>query len=181
MLDLRGFALEGLEMNKIFMTTLLLLTVSLSALAAEGFSSLEEQMTGKEYMAAGLDKLSPQELDALNAWIRAHSLATLDQATAVASTGASASASGNKDMRGLKTDSSDKSPISSTIKGKFNGWDGQTVFKLENGMIWAQADKDKFYIKEVENPKITIEPGMLGSWYLQVEGSNSRCKVKRIQ
>ncbi len=167
-------------MNKIFIT-LLLLTANLSALAAEGFSSLEEQMTGKDYAAAGLDKLSPQELAALNAWIRAHSLATLDQPTAVASTSAPASASGNKDMRGLKTGSSDKTPISSTIKGKFTGWDGQTVFKLENGMIWAQADKDKFYIKEVENPKITIEHGILGSWYLQVEGFDSKCKVKRIQ
>ena len=50
-------------MNKI-VVMLILLTVSMSLIAAEGFSSLEEQMTGKEFDAAGLNKLSPQELGA---------------------------------------------------------------------------------------------------------------------
>ena len=45
---------------------LLSLTATLSVLAAEGFSSLEEQMTGKEFTGAGLEKLSQQELDQLN-------------------------------------------------------------------------------------------------------------------
>ena len=56
---------------------LLSLTATLSVLAAEGFSSLEEQMTGKEFTGAGLEKLSQQELDQLNEWIRKHSVATL--------------------------------------------------------------------------------------------------------
>ena len=48
-------------MNRILVTLLLIITGS-SVLAAEGFSSLEEQMTGKEFSAAGLDKLSEDEL-----------------------------------------------------------------------------------------------------------------------
>jgi hypothetical protein len=164
-----------------FLITLLTLSISASLIAAEGFSSLEEQMSGKEFNAAGLDKLSQQELDALNAWIRGHSLATLDAPAASAAATAGASTGG--DRRGFKTTKADedRTPITSRIVGRFSGWDGQTIFKLENGMIWAQADKDTFYIKKVQDAVAIIEPGMFGTWRLHVEGFNSECRVKRIQ
>jgi hypothetical protein len=149
-------------------------------MSADGFSSLEEQMNGKEFTAAGLNKLSQEELDVLNAWIRKHSLATLDTPTA---SSAMPTDTTNGDQRGLKSDDSDDddSPIKSRILGDFDGWDGQTIFKLENGMIWVQADKDKFFIKSVENPMAIIKPGMFGTWRLHIEGYGSECKVKRIQ
>ena len=159
-------------MNKIFIS-LLLLTTSLTLIAAEGFSSLEEQMTGKEFDAAGLEKLSPQELGALNAWIRKHSLATL--ATAASNTATEAAPAAQK------KDDGERSTITSKLVGTFTGWDGQTVFKLENGMIWAQKGKKKFHSKEIDNPVVTVEPGMFGSWRLQVEGVDEDCKVLRIQ
>jgi hypothetical protein len=166
-------------MNRIVLA-LVCLATSITVLAAEGFSSLEEQMTGKEFIAAGLDKLSEEELAALNAWIRGHSLGTLD-APAAAAAGAAA---GSTDRRGLDREDEeeeDDSPIRSGIVGDFDGWDGQTVFKLENGMIWVQADKDKFYARDLENPIAEIKPGMFGTWYLSIEGYGSKCKVKRIQ
>jgi hypothetical protein len=169
---------------------LLALLVTVSAFAADGFSSLEEQMTGREFMASGLNKLSQEELDTLNEWIRAHSLGTLDAPRAAAATaGAAATVATPKsevaggDRRGLASDPEEKdtTPIRSRILGEFNGWDGQTIFKLENGMIWVQDDRDKFYVKDLENPVAVIEPGMFGSWHLHVEGYRSECKVKRIQ
>lgn len=162
----------------------LCITVGIAAGASlhadEGFSSLEEQMTGKEFTAAGLDKLSRAELEALNGWIRQRSLATLD---APASAPAATANAAVGDQRGLdsKKGKEDRSPITSRIVGNFSGWDGQTVFRLENGMIWAQADKDKFYIREVENPVAVIEPGFFGTWRLHIEGYNSECRVERIQ
>ena len=178
MLDLPGFAFEGLEMNK-FLIALLLLICSTSLLAAEGFSSLEEQMTGSEFSGAGLDKLSKDELNALNDWIRARSLATLGSPGAPV---AGESVQPAVDRRGLKSETKeDRTTITSRIVGSFSGWDGQVIFKLENSMIWAQADKDKFYTKEIQNPVVMIEPGRFGSWHLQVEGFDSECKVKRIQ
>lgn len=153
-----------------------------SLFAAEGFSSLEEQMTGKEFTAAGLDRLTERELAVLNDWIRRHSLATLDTPTS-SSPVVAADVSEGEDLRGLKTKSKekDRTPITSRIVGPFRGWDGKTVFKLENGMIWEQADKDKFYIREVENPVAIIEPGMFGTWHLHIEGYSSECRVERIQ
>lgn len=172
---------------KNFLVLLAVLISAVSAQAQEGFSSLEEQMTGKEFMATGLNKLSQEELDALNAWIRGHSLATLDSpgapvAAAVAGSTAATSAVAGGDRRGL-TDEVDRDdpPIRSPIVGAFDGWDGQTVFKLENGMIWVQDDRDKFFVRDLENPVAVIEPGMFDSWHLHIEGYKSECKVKRIQ
>ena len=158
---------------------LLFTVLSLPLMAAEGFSSLEEQMSGKEFTAAGLDKLTPAELTELNSWIRRHSLATLSTPTAAPAT---ASSEVETDPRGLKSEEKeDRTPINSRIVGPFSGWDGQTVFKLENGMIWVQADKDKFFIKEVQNPAVTIEPAMFGKWRLSIDGYDETCKVRRIQ
>lgn len=168
-------------MNK-FLIICLSLSISFPLLAAEGFSSLEEQMTGKEFTAAGLDKLSAEELAALNNWIRGRSLATLDAPVAAAATTAAGAEATTGDQRGFKTKGDeDETPITSRLIGRFSGWDGQTVFRLENGMIWVQDDKDTFFIKPIDNPQVTIEPGMFGSWHLSVEGYNSDCKVRRIQ
>jgi hypothetical protein len=164
-------------MNKILII-LLSLTTTFSVLAAEGFSSVEEQMTGKEFSAAGLDRLSQTELDSLNEWIRRHSLATL--ASTNSDTKAAETVEDNRDSE-TKNDDEERSTITSTIVGKFTGWDGQTTFKLDNGMIWAQADKDKFHTKEIKSPTVTIEPGMFGSWRLSVADFDENCKVKRIQ
>lgn len=157
--------------------------LSLTSAMADGFSSLEEQMTGKEFMAAGLDKLSQEELDALNAWIRNRSLGTLDAPRAAVAAGAgAASTDDGGDRRGFPSwDGEEDEPIRSRIVGEFNGWDGQTIFKLENGMIWVQDDRDKFFARDVENPVAVIEPGMFDSWHLHIEGYRAECKVKRIQ
>ena len=161
------------------LVSLIAVTASLSLLAASGFSSLEEQMTGKEFEAAGLEKLSPQELAALNDWIRSHSLGSLAVAK---TTSPVVTASEDIDRRGLPSDDGEnEAPIESRITGSFSGWDGQTVFKLENGMIWVQDDKDKFHIKEVQNPEVTIEQGLFNSWKLSIEGHKDDCKVRRIQ
>ena len=121
--------------------TLLLTALSLPAWAQSQFSTLEEQMTGKEFTAAGLGKLSAEELTALNEWLRAHSVATLDEARVP--TG---------DTRGFEDAAlaaMDGGDIVSRVKGPFRGWDGNTVFTLENGMIWKQTETSTFAIAEV--------------------------------
>ncbi|MEJ8569728.1 hypothetical protein [Elongatibacter sediminis] len=161
-------------MNRLFLA-MILLAMAAPSPAQQAFSSLEEQMTGKEFTAAGLEKLSPQELEALNRWIRGRSLATLDASRAPTTPG---------DSRGFENQqiqNMDRTTITSRLVGTFTGWDGETVFELENGMIWEQSDKDKFYIREIENPVVTIEPGAFRTWRLSVEGYSSECRVERIQ
>ena len=163
-------------MNK-FLIALIALLVSFSLHAAEGFSSLEEQMTGKEFAAAGLEKLSQSELDSLNDWIRSHSVATL-----AAKKGSTATEAGSGEGEDEEDEQEqERTTITSNLDGKFVGWDGQTTFKLKNGQVWVQADKDKFYTKEIKNPVVVIEPAMFGTWRLRIEGFDEDCKVKRIQ
>ena len=162
-------------MNKLSLILSMLFLCS-SAVAQQAFSTLEEQMTGKEFTATGLEKLTPEELAALNSWIRSRSLATVASGapgTAVAGDGRGFENQNINDM--------DRSTITSRLVGSFTGWDGQTTFKLENGMIWQQADKDKFFIRGIENPVVIIEPGMFRTWRLSVEGYESKCRVERIE
>ncbi|MCW8925620.1 MAG: hypothetical protein OQJ84_05130, partial [Xanthomonadales bacterium] len=73
--------------------------VSFSIQAADSFSTLEERMTGKEFKETGLGKLTNEELSALNDWIRRHSVATLENASAPSSK-RTASAGQIEDIRG---------------------------------------------------------------------------------
>ena len=154
-----------------------LLLVTQAVLAQESFSTIEERMTGKEFSAAGLSKLTPEELSALNEWLRSHSVATLDTAR---NTG-----SPQGDMRGLEWqmfDDMDDSAIVSRIKGPFQGWVGDgTIIELENGMIWKTTERSQFNIPPTEGLVAEIDKGMFGGWRLQVEGYNKSVRVERIQ
>lgn len=149
----------------------------ISTMAQSGFASLEEQMNGTEFQAAGLEKLTPEELASLNTWIRMHSLATLD-APRINDSRAMAGEDGGE-KPGIEE--MEREPIETRINGTFVGWDGHTIFKLENGMIWAQADKDKFYSRELINPRVVVEPAMFGNWRLSVEGIDEDVRVERLE
>ena len=139
-------------------------------------------MTGKEFSAAGLSKLSQQELDVLNDWLRGHSVATLATRTASAQV-----AESKEDQPEVKSEDEDedededRTTITSKLIGTFDGWDGQSVFVLENGQIWAKTSKSKWHTKEIENPVVIIESSMFGTWRLHIEGLDKDCRVKRIQ
>lgn len=145
--------------------------IATSAIAKE-FSSVEEQMSSREFKAAGLEKLSPEELAALNAWIRTN------QPTAAA--GSYDRAADDRKRIGFD-DSAARDDISSNIIGDFKGFGGGTVLKLENGQVWQVVGGELAGIKAMSNPKVSIRPGLMGGWRLQVEGYNAVAKVKRIQ
>lgn len=150
---------------------------------AANFSSLEERMTGREFTETGLHKLAPEELAALNHWIRQHSLAGNEVASQVTSP-----RDGNGNAR-LPDRPGELPPIdrmareafSSKVVGKFSGWTGNTEFELENGMVWVQTDGTSFFIPESEDVTVVIRPGVLGTWRLNVDGYNSFTRVRRIR
>ncbi|MGD8383813.1 MAG: hypothetical protein PVF89_00260 [Lysobacterales bacterium] len=163
---------------------LLAIQVPYTAMAAESFSTLEERMTDKEMQDTGLNKLTDQELARLNEWLRRHSVATLENAQARPASGGGEQA----DTRGFelkknkKKDSNLGKTIHAHIVGAFSGWKGKgTLFKLDNGMVWKQAEAGTFAIREVTNPEITIKRGFLGDWNLSVVGYATTIRVKRVQ
>jgi hypothetical protein len=164
----------------------LALSITSVLLAAEGFSSLEERMSGKEFEEAGLGKLTSTELNALNEWLRRHSVATLENASAGPAGNAGVSGvDSTKDMRGLPNQpkgSKGDDVIRSTIVGTFDGWNAKgTLFKLANGMIWQQVENDSFSVPAVENPEVIIERGLWNKWQLSMVGHKPKVTVERIQ
>ena len=144
---------------------------------AQDFSSLEERMSAAEFKAAGLDKLSPEELTALNEWLRAKG---------VSGPGFSAPAATApvEDRRGfpISMGSSSDEAIVSRIAGEFRGWDGTaTQFTLENGQVWKSTDPAARLAVRLHDPVVVIRPGVLNAWFLQVEGYNAKVRVIRVR
>jgi hypothetical protein len=160
-------------MRRLLFTLVMAFLFSSSLAIAAEFSSVEEQMTASEFKNAGLDKLSPEELAALNAWIKNRHPAS----------GQVYDRSVDDKVRVGFEDSSSREVITSNLIGEFAGWRGGTTFKLENGQVWEQAEAGELAgIKPMSNPKVTIRPALIGSsWKLQVEGYNSTVRVRRVK
>lgn len=70
--------------------------------------------------------------------------------------------------------------ITSRIIGEFHGWNGKTIFRLENGQVWQQSNSGRV-VYHANNPKVTIKKGFFGSYRLYVEGLNASVAVRRIK
>lgn len=159
-------------MRRLLPAVLVLLIGTGSAAAAE-FSSLEERMSGDEFSAAGLERLSPEELARLNNWLRANW-----PSTPTASTPYPAQA----DTRGLSQPDTPREAIVSRIDGEFSGWHADSVFELENGMVWeASGAAQPLAVRPISNPTVIIEPAFMGSWLMRIEGYNATLRVRRVR
>lgn len=149
--------------------------------AAQEFSSLEERMSQSEFAGAGLDKLSPQELETLNAWLRRELTTTTTAATTAALIKNKTDRLGF-DRGGVFGSREAEGTIVSRVAGEFQGWNrkGQR-FTLENGQVWETLDASSPLSVRLTNPQVTLSSGLVGTWFLQVEGYNTRVKVKRVK
>jgi hypothetical protein len=140
--------------------------------AATEFSTLEERMSAAEFRAAGLDKLTPEELAKLNEWLRSRGLLS-------ASTAGAATTAGFRSNTFFGTGQS-SGPIRSEIRGDFRGWQKGDKIRLENGQVWEVID-GTLGIPSTPLVKVTIEPGFMGSWLMKVEGYNATARVRRLR
>lgn len=69
--------------------------------------------------------------------------------------------------------------IESAISGDIEDWDGETLFKLDNGQIWQQAEYDYTYFYEY-HPDVTIYETNSGC-RMKVEDEEETVIVKRIK
>lgn len=148
------------------------LVLGASVVGAADFSSLEERMSGEEFDAAGLQNLSPEQLARLNDWLRANWPATPSASTPYPA---------NADTRGLSELSTPRDEIVARIDGEFRGWSSNSVFRLDNGMVWEASGAGSLVVPAMTNPQVTIEPAFMGSWLLRVEGYNATIRVKRVE
>lgn len=69
--------------------------------------------------------------------------------------------------------------IESQIDGDFEGWDGDTIFKLTNGQIWQQSLYSYTY-HYAYRPNVIIYPTS-GGYKMKVDGVSSEIYVKRLK
>jgi hypothetical protein len=135
-----------------------------TAFAERPYTPIEQRLSPEQMRATGLDQLQPEQLSLLN------QLLSSEQADIAAQ-----SAQAERERRSQDA----TTPVTSSLKGEFRGWRNGSVFELENGQRWRVMDSDFQATRRLSNPKVTISPGLFGSWYMLVEGTSIKAKVKR--
>ncbi|KRG44810.1 hypothetical protein ARC20_07855 [Stenotrophomonas panacihumi] len=173
----------------------LALALALSLPAGAAFAQravsgdLQQEMTPAQFKAAGLDKLSATELAALNDWLQGKVAAETQKATAAVAGGTGAAALAQAREEGRQEvitknrgflDFGSKDPIESTIAGEFTGFGKGRHYVLANGQEWEQTESTELRVRK-DSPKVKIKPGLMGVWYLQVDGYNTMPKVRRVK
>jgi len=160
-----------------------LLSLSAPALAQRVVQGdLQQQMSPAEFKAAGLDKLNAAELATLNRWLQGKVEAATTEA--VAAVREEAREEGRQEVivknRGF-FDFGSNEPISGVLQGEFRGFGKGRVYVLDNGQQWEQTDATSISGVRKQSPKVSISPGVMGVWYLKVEGVNTQPKVRRTK
>ncbi len=140
--------------------------------------NVEAQMSADEFRAAGLEKLTPQELAALNAWLQRK--VVQETAKAVETAREEGREEVVRKNRGF-FDFGTNEAIESTIVGEFRGFAKGRTYTLENGQVWEQVESASLAGVRRDNPKVSIKPGMLGNWFMKIENYNTAAKVRRVK
>lgn len=169
-------------------------------------STLANTLTHEEFVRAGLQKLTPDELAALEAALIRHqqlpgpSMAVAVAAPAAAPTdnstitypapsapAAKPASSAEKTAafgaeqiakaKPLETDAE----LHSHIEGTLDGFSGRAVFVLGNGQIWQQRVAETVYFaKKLVNPEVVLTH-TLGGYKMLIVPADRVVFVKRIQ
>jgi hypothetical protein len=91
--------------------------------------SIQQMMSPEEFKAAGLNKLSQEELQRLDAWLQGYREAT-EKTTET------------KVRKAVTKSFFNREPDVSRVDGSFAGLKGRTLIKLEDGTVWKQANID---------------------------------------
>jgi hypothetical protein len=135
--------------------------------------SLGETMRPEEFKAAGLDKLSEDELQHLDAYLqgyrqsaqkKANEQAQVKAQEQIKEATAKATEEANKSAR-TKLDS-----LVSRVDGTIEGLKGHTMIRLEDGSVWKQANADERYRASIpDHPAAVVIHGTFG-YKMRIEG-----------
>ena len=118
-------------------------------------------MTTRELEASGLRTLTPEQLDVLSTWIDSYRRALIQEAVDETGEGPAL----------------EDAVIDTRIDGIFDGWVGDTVFRLQNGQIWQQASPSARYLF-AHSPHVRISRA---PYTMRVEGLAGEIAVRRIK
>ncbi len=169
------------RMKRILMVGIFLLP-GLALVAADRFW---EQLTPEERAAAGLDRLTAvqqAELDRLaERFVREGARQAVEVAKAEAKAEVEQQVKQREEERfGLFKAQDKVEGIRSRIAGTFKGWSGKTLFRLENGQVWVQADaSDTYWVPAQPGPEVEVRESGIGGWKLYLLPNERWVRVRR--
>lgn len=148
------------------LTALVLFSAALLAEDDGAFPGFEALMTEQEYQATGLNKLTAAERDALNRWLIRY---TAEESQVIYHE--------NEEV----IQAVEEQEILSAILPPFNGWWGDTVFKLENGQIWKQRQGGNYSYHGEPKPEVKITKNFMGFFRMELLAKGKVVQVKRLK
>jgi hypothetical protein len=142
------------------------------AVAKTTFPGVKKAMPAEDYEAAGLEKLSEDERERLDEFIRTYVSSTSEKVAGKAVSQAVDEAVKRKEAMPAQV-------IQSRIVGPFTGYDGRTRFTLENGEVWQQAQRDTGSFKKIDSPPVLILKDNVG--YRMYIAGGSDIRVSRVK
>lgn len=149
----------------VFFAGLLLFSAQMLASEADDFPGIQKLMDEEQFRAAGLEQLNADQLKQLDGWLKNYT-----------ATGAEVVKRQSKTVQKVAR----LEHIAANIDGEFKGWNGNTVFKLDNGQVWQQRLRGR-YAYRADNPKVVISRNKLGFYRLEVVTTGKKVGVKRIK
>jgi hypothetical protein len=176
----------------------LLLALSCVALARAD-DSFSKSLSPADFEAAGLAKLTPEELARLDTLVRGQQTGAVTKAKEETAKAVTASVREQVQAEDRKAAMKQEPSVSFAERVKvllkpgteveyttldamllppFNGWEKGTVFTLNNGQRWFACDSDQYWAPRTDKPvHVRIVPGSLGSFFMEIE-NGGRPKVR---
>jgi len=132
--------------------------------------SVQELMTPDEFKAAGLDKLSEDELQHLDAWLQGYRQTTEKRVSEQVEKKATEEIKKATEQAKARAPRLLAERVVSRVDGTLGGLTGNTVIKLEDGTVWKQANHDDRYHPVVtDHPMVSVSHSAFG-YKMRVEG-----------
>ncbi len=157
------------------MRSLLLLPLLLSTLlgavstvtfAEDSFPGVRALMSEDEFRASGLEKLDDSELKALDAWLIRY---TVGEAPVLQVS--------NEEVK--KADKNYE--VVARLEDGFTGWEGETIFRLDNGQVWQQRLDGRYPYRGPANPEVRISRNWLGFYRMTLVEAGRSIGVSRLR
>ena len=133
--------------------------------------SLKDLMTPEEFKAAGLKKLSAEELERLNRFLQGYREQAVQQV---------AKATEERVNPPPRRDrATAQNVIEAKIQGPFTGLTGRTRVLLDNGSIWQQVDSGQKFSTNLDSPDVVLVRTIF-SYKMYVTGAPHWFYVKQI-
>ena len=159
---------------------------------------LKDIMSETEFDQTGMDKLSEDELQALQEWLEVfidrdaasvmrnyrREQKRLRQNSATDSGGSSSNSEAGRSAstKSTKETRNRYAVVESHILGEFNGWSANTRFVLANGQVWENRRKEsQRRTKSVTNPKVVIDRNLFGKYVMNIPELGLSIQVRRVK